>query len=225
MAGPPHVEEPTAEDLLLGRLRGGDEAAFRDIVDAWSGGMRRLAMAYVGSAASADDVVQDAWLAVIENLPAFEGRSSLRHWVYRIVANTAKRRGARDSRVIPVGDPSGGHGPTVDSSRFRPATQVFPGHWEELPAPWPTPEEATDAAEMRSVVAAEVRRLPPRQAAAVTLRDIEGYGAEDAAELMGVSAANQRVLLHRGRAAVRAAIEKYLASGVTDGQPGDSGKV
>jgi len=208
---------------LLGRLRRGDEVAFREIVDAWSGGMRRLAASHVGSTASADEVVQDAWLAVIENLAGFEGRSSLKHWVYRIVANTAKRRAARESRVVPIGDPSDEGSATVDPSRFQQAGEWFPGHWRELASPWPTPEETADAAEMGRVVATALRRLPPRQAAVVTLRDIEGYGADDAAELLGVTTANQRVLLHRGRSAVRAALEIYLATGVTNDHPRDSG--
>jgi RNA polymerase sigma-70 factor (ECF subfamily) len=157
---------------------------------------------------------------VIENLAGFEGRSSLRHWVYRITANTAKRRAARESKVVPVGNPSDA---TVDPARFQQPNEWFPGHWRGLPAPWPTPEEAADAAEMRRVVAEAVRQLPPQQAAAVTLRDVDGYGGKEAAELMGVSAANQRVLLHRGRAAVRTAIEDYVAIGVTVRHPEDSG--
>ena len=180
-------------------------------------------MSYVGTTASADDVVQDAWLAVIENLAGFEGRSSLKHWVYRIVANTAKRRALRESRVVPLGDPTSGDTATVDPTQFQQTTEWFPGHWRAFPAPWPTPEASADAAEMRRVVAEAVRRLPSRQAAAVTLRDIEGYAAAEAAELMGVSPANQRVLLHRGRAAVRAAIAEYLATVVTDERPHDSG--
>jgi RNA polymerase sigma-70 factor (ECF subfamily) len=219
----PHTARPApGDDPLTSRLLAGDEAAFAEVVDAWSGGMRRLAAAYVGPA-WADDVVQDAWLAVIEHLASFQGRSSLRHWVYRIVVNTAKRRAARDSRIVPVEDPTGEAGPAVEPSRFRGRAGPFPGHWQELPAPWPTPEEATDAAEVRRAVAEAVRRLPPRQAAMVTLRDIDGYGPDEAAELMGVSAANQRVLLHRGRAGVRAALEEYLTSGVTDRVPRDSG--
>lgn len=223
MAAPTAPDGPPDDDEVLARLRRGDEAAFVEVVDAWSGGMRRLAMAYVGTAASADEVVQDAWLAVIENLAGFEGRSSLKHWIYRIVANTAKRRASRESRVIPLGDLASEGAATVDPRRFQQATEWFPGHWRTFPAPWPTPEESTDAAEMGRVVAGAVRRLPPRQAAAVTLRDIEGYSAEEAAELLDVSPANQRVLLHRGRAAVRAAIEEYLAGAVTDEHPHDSG--
>jgi RNA polymerase sigma-70 factor (ECF subfamily) len=223
MAAHTAPDGPTGDDEVLERMRRGDQAAFVEVVDAWSGGMRRLAMSYVGTTASADEVVQDAWLAVIENLAGFEGRSSLKHWVYRIVANAAKRRASRESRVVPLGDLTSEGIATVDPLRFQQATEWFPGHWWTFPAPWPTPEESADAAEMRRVVAEAVRRLPPRQAAAVTLRDIEGYPAEEAAELMDVSPANQRVLLHRGRAAVRAAIEEYLASAVTDDRPRDSG--
>lgn len=215
----------TTEDHgLVDRLRAGDEAAFAEILDAWSGGMHRLAVSYVGSSASADEVVQETWVAVIENLAAFEGRSSLKHWVYRILANTAKRRAAREHRIVPVGDPLEEAGPSSEPSRFRGREELFPGHWRDLPAPWPTPEGASEAAEVREVVAKAVRRLPPRQAAAVTLRDIEGYEAEEAAALLGVSVANQRVLLHRARAAVRASLEEYLFSGETDGALGDSGQ-
>jgi len=197
--------------------------AFREMVDAWSGGMRRLAASHVRSTASADEVVQDAWLAVIENLAGFEGRSSLKHWVYRIVANTAKRRAARESRVVPIGDLTGETGATVDPSRFRRTTEPFPGHWRDLPSPWPTPEEAIDATEVRRVVTEALQMLPPRQAAAVTLRDIEGYESDAAAELLGITVANQRVLLHRGRSAVRAALEEYLGTDVTNDHPQDSG--
>ena len=215
---PPSLED----DQLVERLRRGDEAAFTQIVDAWSGGMRRLAMSYVGTMASADEVVQDAWLAVIENLAGFEGRSSLKHWVFRIAANTAKRRASRDSRVVPV-DLTAEAGPTVEPGRFQRPNEWFPGHWNDPPTPWPTPEEAGDAAELRRVVADALHNLPPRQAAAVALRDVEGYRAEETAELMGISPANQRVLLHRGRAAVRAAVEDYLRTGVTDRPARDSG--
>ena len=222
MTALPGPDDPAGDAEILDRLRRGDEAAFTLIVDAWSGGMRRLAASYVRPA-SADEVVQDAWLAVIENLSGFEGRSSLKHWVYRIVANTAKRRASRDSRVVPVGDPTSEDSTTVDPSLFQQPTEWFPGHWSRPPAAWPTPEEAIDAAEVNRVLAEAVRRLPPRQAAAVTLRDVEGYRATETAELLGVSLANQRVLLHRGRAAVRAALEEYLATGVTDEPPRDSG--
>ena len=186
-------------------------------------GMHRLAVSYVGSSASADEVVQETWVAVIENLAAFEGRSSLKHWVYRILANTAKRRAAREHRIVPVGDPLEEAVP-VPNRRASGAGRICS---RALAGPACTvahPEGASEAAEVREVVAKAVRRLPPRQAAAVTLRDIEGYEAEEAAALLGVSVANQRVLLHRARAAVRASLEEYLFSGETDGALGDSGQ-
>lgn len=214
----------TEDHELVDRLRAGDEAAFASLLDAWSGGMHRLAASYVGSRASAEEVVQETWLAAIEHLATFEGRSSLKHWVYRICANTAKRRAVREHRMVAAGDLVEEAGPSGEPSRFRGRDELFPGHWRDLPAPWPTPEEAAGAAEVRAVVAKAVRQLPPRQAAAVTLRDIEGYEPEEAASLLGVTVANQRVLLHRGRAAVRAALEEYLASGETDGTPDDSGQ-
>jgi RNA polymerase sigma-70 factor (ECF subfamily) len=220
---PPADSRPDGDGDLVDRLRAGDEAAFTRLVDGWSGAMLRLATSYVVGA-SAEEVVQDTWLAVIEHLDEFEGRSSLKHWVFRILANTAKRRAARDRRVLPVGDPGAEIGPTVDPDRFAGTGAFFPGHWRENPSAWHTPEHAAETAELRRVVADAVGRLPPRQAAVVTLRDVEGFEADEVAKLMGVSVANQRVLLHRGRASVRAALEEYLAGGVTAGPPHDSGR-
>jgi RNA polymerase sigma-70 factor (ECF subfamily) len=220
---PPAEGQTNDDGDLVDRLRAGDEAAFARLVDNWSGAMLRLATAYVVRA-SAEEVVQETWLAVIEHLDQFQGRSSLKHWVFRVLANTAKRRATRDRRVVPVGDPRADAGPTVDPGRFAPIDSLFPGHWKEMPAPWPTPESATEAAELQRVVAEAVRRLPPRQAIVVTLRDIEGFGSDEVAELMGISDANQRVLLHRGRASVRAVLEEYLSGGVTEDPRHDSGK-
>lgn len=201
------------DDVLVARLRGGDEAAFALVLDAWSGGLRRVAASYVASSASADEVVQDTWLAVIQNIDSFEGRSSLKHWVFRITANTAKRRAARESRAVPSGS-MGPDEPTVDPGRFRPADQLYPGHWSDEPSPWPTPDQETVASEVREVIAEAVGRLPARQRAVITLRDIEGYTSEETTSMLDLTPANQRVLLHRARAAVRAALADYLAPGV-----------
>ena len=169
---------PATQDApgLIDRLKSGDEAGFALLLDGWSSGMRRLARAYVGDEATAEEVVQETWLAVIENLAAFDGRTSLKQWVYRIVVNTAKHRASRDRGVVPVAvdDLTRDHDPTVPGSRFRPHGISFPGHWTGAPGPWPMPEGAVQAAELRRVVADAVRRLPPAQAAVVTLRDIEG---------------------------------------------------
>jgi RNA polymerase sigma-70 factor, ECF subfamily len=209
---------------LVDRLRAGDDQAFAQVLDAWSLSMRRLAASYVGSQASAEEVVQETWLAVIEHLDDFEGRSSFRHWVFRIVANTAKRRAARDRRTVLIGDLALDDESTVDPSRFRTLDQLFPGHWRHLPAPWPDPAQAAEQTEVRRVVAEALRQIPARQAAVVALRDIDGLDAGEVADLMGISAANQRVLLHRGRASVRAAIEAFFAGRVTDRRHQDSGQ-
>jgi RNA polymerase sigma-70 factor (ECF subfamily) len=202
------------DDVLVARLGSGDEAAFALLLNAWSGGMHRVAASYVASHASADEVVQDTWLAVIQNIDSFEGRSSLKHWVYRIAANTAKRRAARESRMIPSGTMSPSDEPTVDPSRFLAAGQPYAGHWQELPAPWPSPEQEALAGEIRQRLAEAVERLPARQRAVITLRDIEGRTSEETCSLLDVSHANQRVLLHRARAAVRGELEKLFQPGV-----------
>jgi RNA polymerase sigma-70 factor (ECF subfamily) len=206
-------DELPPDDVLVARLRSGDEATFAVLLDAWSGGMHRLAASYVTSSASADDIVQETWLAVIQNIDSFEGRSSLKHWVYRIAANTAKRRGARDSRVIPSGSMSPGNEPTVAPSRFR-ADQPYAGHWQDDPAPWPSPEQEALATEIRQRLAEAVRHLPARQRAVITLRDIEGHTSAETCLYLDISPGNQRVLLHRARAAVRVELENLLSPGV-----------
>jgi RNA polymerase sigma-70 factor (ECF subfamily) len=200
------------DDVLIARMRGRDEETFALLLDAWAGGMRRLAASYVASNASADEVVQDTWLAVIQNIDKFEGRSSLKHWVYRILANTAKRRALRESRTVLSGSMNPSDEPTVDPARFRSPGQLYPGHWQDLPAPWPSPEQESVAAETRQLLADAVNRLPARQRAVITLRDVEGHTSDETCSLMDITPANQRVLLHRARAAVRAELEDYLSS-------------
>jgi RNA polymerase sigma-70 factor, ECF subfamily len=202
------------DDVLVARLRRGDDAAFALLLDAWSRGMHRVAASHVASSATADEVVQDTWLAVIQNIDTFEGRSSLKHWVFRIAANTAKRSAARESRAVPSGSMGPDDEPTVNPVRFRPPDQLYPGHWHDLPAPWPSPDQEVMGAEVRRLVAAAVERLPARQRAVITLRDIEGHSSEETCSILDLSQANQRVLLHRARTAVRAELEEYLAPGV-----------
>ena len=187
---------------LLPRLRAGDVAAFELIVDAWSPAMLHVARSYVSGLATAEDVVQETWLAVLRGLDRFEGRSSLRTWVFRILMNVARKRGVADHRVAPIGDPLG-----ADAGRF-----ASDGHWLLPPTDWDTdPEGRLSALETRGVVDAALASLPERQRVVVTLRDVEGLTSEEVAEVLGVSAGNQRVLLHRGRAAVRAALERHFA--------------
>jgi RNA polymerase sigma-70 factor (ECF subfamily) len=187
---------------------------FAHVLDAWSGGMLRLARAYVSTDASAEDVVQDTWLAVIKGLDRFEGRSSLKTWVYRILVNTAKNRGVRESRTVSWTSLVAAQedvGPTVDLSRFQGRDEELPGHWREPPPMWPSAEAQVAAFEVRAQVEAALSELPYRQRAVITLRDIEGYSAEEVCSVLDISAGNQRVLLHRARAAVRARLEEYFA--------------
>src|SRR2546423_1922897 len=204
-----------AEVELLQRLRNREEVAFADIVDRWSRPMLSVARGHVSTDASAQEVVQDTWMAVIRGLDAFEGRSSLKTWVFRILVNTAKTRGVREFRTVPMSSLSisvDDDGPTVDPSRFRGPDDQFPGGWapHAVPQRWDAdPERSVESAEVREFVGAALEELPQRQRSVVVLRDVEGCDSDEVCAILGVSAANQRVLLHRGRARVRAALEDY----------------
>jgi RNA polymerase sigma-70 factor (ECF subfamily) len=196
---------------VVARLRAGDESAFAQIVDGWSGGMLRLARSFVSTDASAAEVVQDTWLAVVEGLDQFEGRAALRTWVYRILVNQAKRRGVRDRRTVPFASLApDDYGPTVDPGRFQGPEGDYPGHWREDPEAWP--EQVALSREVYDVVAEALAGLPARQRVVVALRDLEGHTADEVRALLGITAGNQRVLLHRGRAVVRAHLERYFSA-------------
>lgn len=191
---------------LLGRLRAGDQAAFARVVRAWSPAMLRVARAHVRTDAAAEDVVQEAWLGVLRSLGGFEGRAQLRTWVFRILVNTARRHGAQDARR-----PDLPGGPTVDPARFRDDDDPWPGHWRDdaAPTPW-DPEPALLAGEIRALLGTALADLPGRQRAVVELRDVHGFAAEEVCAMLDLSPANQRVLLHRGRARLRAVLEEAL---------------
>jgi RNA polymerase sigma-70 factor (ECF subfamily) len=176
--------------------------------------MLRVAMMYVSSRAVAEEVVQEAWLGVFAGLERFEGRSSLKTWVFRILTNTAKTRGEREGRSVPFSS-LGGDGdegePAVDADRFLASDHRWAGHWASSPRnPHDVPEERLLAREARARIATAIEALPASQRAVITLRDIDGFDADEACEILGVSEANQRVLLHRARSRVRAALEEYV---------------
>jgi RNA polymerase sigma-70 factor (ECF subfamily) len=205
-----------ADAVIVARLRARDESMFAALIDAWSPGMLRAARAYVADHHTAQDVVQEVWLGVLRGIDGFGQRSTLRTWVYRILINRAKTRGVRDARTIPVSDlASAGedHTPAVDRARFQGAGDPYPGHWRAVPPPWPSPEDVAVATETRRHLAAALAELPHRQRIVVTLRDVDGYTSDEVCDLLSISAANQRVLLHRGRAALRNTLEGYLARG------------
>lgn len=207
--------DPADDAEVLSKLRAGDERAFEAIVEAWSGGMTRVARGFLSTQDSAAEVVQDTWLAVIAGLDRFEGRSSLKTWVYRILINTAKRRGLVEHRTIPMsslGDDELDAGPTVDPARFRHPGEPYANHWREFPLAWPSPDQMLLDGELRARIVEAVEQLPERQRLVITLRDIEGYDASEVCALLDLTESNQRVLLHRARAAARGRIEDYVTA-------------
>jgi RNA polymerase sigma-70 factor, ECF subfamily len=206
-----------ADAVILARLRSRDETMFAALLDAWSPGMLRVARGYVADEHAAQDVVQEAWLGLLRGIDAFEGRSSLRTWTFRILVNRAITRGGRDARTVPLSSLVPGAedgGPTVDPARFQNAGEAYPGHWRSHPDPWPTPEGEALARETRRHLADALAGLPVRQRIVVTLRDAEGYSGAEVCGILEISPANQRVLLHRGRAALRAVLEERFAKEV-----------
>jgi RNA polymerase sigma-70 factor, ECF subfamily len=202
------------DEELVARLQARDENAFALVLGAWSQGMLRLARTLVSTRDSAAEVVQDTWLAVIQGIGTFEGRSSLKTWVYRILVRTARRRGVKESRTVPWSSlPAGADaGPTVDPTRFLGPGHPDSGHWREFPAPWPSPEQHALADEVRGRVFDALAELPGRQRLVIALRDVEGYSAAEVCSILEISEANQRVLLHRARAFVRGRLEEYYAT-------------
>jgi RNA polymerase sigma-70 factor (ECF subfamily) len=194
------------DDALLAALHARDERVFADLVERWSGVMLRLALAQVESRAVAEEVVQEAWLTVLRGLDRFERRSALRTWVLGIVVNLARSRARAERRSIPV-EPGG---PVVDPARFRPADAPAADHWALGPVPWPAPEEALLAGETRGVILGAIAALPSAQREVLYLRDLEGLGAAETCNILGLSDTNQRVLLHRARSRVRNALEHYF---------------
>ena len=195
---------PDEDAELLRALRAGDEGAYMALVDKYGASLLRVAMMYVSSRAIAEEVVGDTWLAVVTGLERFEGRSSLKTWLFRILTNKAKTRGQREARTRPFSSFDGDEeGTAVDVDRF-----ARDGAW--VAPPRGVPEERLLAGEARTVVDAAIAALPPNQRAVITLRDVDGFDAEEAREILGISDVNQRVLLHRARAKVRAALEGYL---------------
>ena len=200
------------EAQLLARLRAGDEHAFEALVARHYSTMLAVAQNYVKTRATAEEVVQEAWLGVLRGIDRFEGRSSLRTWILRILVNTAKTRGAREARSVPFASlaPEGDE-PAVDADRFRGPDDPFPGHWRAYPGNWQQlPEEALADRETLDVVLATIHDLPSPQRIVITMRDIQGCDSAEVCEALDVSEGNQRVLLHRARSKVRSALERHL---------------
>lgn len=205
-----------ADRALLERLRAGDEDAFMELVDALTPSMVRVARMYVSSLAVAEDVVADAWLGVLKGLDRFEGRSSLRTWILRIVTNIAKTRGVREGRSLPFASLAGDDldAPAFDPSMFLASDDPrWPSHWSSIPADWSgIPEDRLVGAETLRVVREAIAALPPMQAEVLRLRDVLGWSSEEVRNALDLTETNQRVLLHRARAKVRRALEREFES-------------
>jgi RNA polymerase sigma-70 factor (ECF subfamily) len=201
-----------ADAQLLDALRAGDEGAFAALVREYHSSLVRVARIYVSTLASAEEVAQETWLGVLNGLDRFEGRSSLRTWIFRILTNIAKTRAQREGRTLPFSalqDPGRVPEAAVDADRFLdPEHPRWPGHWAIRPDAWP--EEVLVAAETRERIAEAIEALPASQRAVITLRDVEGWDSADVCNALGLTETNQRVLLHRARSKVRGALESYL---------------
>ncbi len=195
------------ETELIAALRAGDESAFRALIEMYHAMLVRVARMYVPTQAIAEDVAQETWLAVLEGLDRFEGRSSLKTWIFRILTNRAKTRGIREGRSLPFSslEPAG---PAVEADRFHDGNHNWPGHWAALPRAFP--EERLLTAETRGVIERAIAALPPTQRAVISLRDVEGWSADEVCNALTLTETNQRVLLHRARSAVRTALERYF---------------
>jgi len=195
------------EGQLVAALRAGDEAAFKQLIDRYHASLVRVARAYVPTRALAEEVAQETWLAVVEGIGRFEGRSSLKTWLFRILTNRAKTRGVRESRSLPFSSFETDDA-AVEPERFKGPGERWTGHWNDPPREFP--EERLLAAETRSVIEEAIEKLPPTQRTVITMRDVDGWSAEEVCNALTLSETNQRVLLHRARSAVRAALERYL---------------
>lgn len=189
------------EAALFARARGGDEAALAELVDALHRPLLRIAESWVGRGATAEDLVQETWLSVVDHLDDFEGRASLKTWIVKILVNKAHTRRVRDKRFVPQGDDE----PEVLDGRFNGL-----GFWKGTPAFARGPEEALLGKEQNGWLLQALELLPETQRAVVTLRDIEEWSSEEVCNALGLSESNQRVLLHRGRQRLRAALESRV---------------
>jgi RNA polymerase sigma-70 factor (ECF subfamily) len=208
----------TEDHDLVQRLREGDESAFVELIDRYGATMLRVAQMYVRDRASAEEVVQETWLAVLNGIDRFEERSSLKTWLFRILTNRAKTRGQRDGRMVPFSALAGASDepdPSVDPDRFLGPDSPHPGAWAAPPVAWP--QEKLLESETLGVIEMAIDELPEAQRDVILLRDVDGWTPMEVSDALGITDGNQRVLLHRARSRVRAALERYLNPEIAGG--------
>lgn len=213
-AGPRATATGSAPDdaELARRVLAGDRQAFEALVARHGGPLLRFALTFVRSVAAAEEVVQDTWMAVLDGLPRFEGRSSLKTWMFRIVANRARTRLERDGRTVPFSALGAGGGEDPEGPAVAPERFDATGHWREPVEAWTeeSPERLVLRAETREVLESAIADLPASQRAVLVLRDVEGLGPEETCGLLELTEVNQRVLLHRARTRVRLAVARHM---------------
>ena len=209
----PTVSSPfTADSTLVAALQAGDEDAFCWLLDAYSARLHRLARSFVRTQGAAEEVVQETWLAVIAGIGRFEARSSVKTWIYRILMNQARRRGARDGRAVPFSSLTDDEERVVEPDAFLPAGHEWAGHWVSQPWRWEQlPPERLEAAETIDVVRRTIEGLAPLAREVIVLRDVDGWPPAEVSGLLEITDGHQRVVLHRARARVRRAVEAHLA--------------
>ena len=201
------------EALLVAALRRGDEAAFVGLVDQHGAALLRVARSYVRDDSAAEEVVQETWQALVRGVDRFEGRSSLKTWLFRVLANRARTLAVRERRSVPFSALADAEDdePAVDPDRFRAPDDPLAGHWLTPPRDWgEAPEERVLAQEARARIDAAIAALPPNQRAVIVMRDVEGWSAAEVCNILAIGETNQRVLLHRARSRVRRALEDYF---------------
>ncbi len=207
----------TLGPVVVDQLGEGDESAFAELIDDYGATMLRVAQMFVRDRATAEEVVQETWLAVLNGVDRFEGRSSLKTWLFRILTNRAKTRGQRDGRMVPFSSLAGAgeDEPAVDPDRFLGPDSPHPGAWAAPPRAWP--QEKVLEHETLDVIQMAINELPEAQREVIRLRDVEGWSPMEVADALEISDGNQRVLLHRARSKVRAALEMYLDPEIAGG--------
>ena len=200
------------DEAVVAALRASDEGAFVELFERHYPAMKHIARGYVDSEAVAEEVVQEAWLAVVVGIDRFQGRSSLSTWIYSILINQAKTHSSRERRTLPFSAAIGSRDEerAVDPDRFQGDDDVWPGHWATPPRPWNKPDRRLLSLEAREHLKEALAKLPERQRLIVCLRDVEGLASREVRERLGLTEENQRVLLHRGRSRLRAELEHYM---------------
>jgi RNA polymerase sigma-70 factor, ECF subfamily len=204
----------SSDRAVIEALRAGDERTFRDVYRRLCPGMRRVARSYVDSDAVAEEIVQETWLGILTGIDRFEGRSALGTWIFSILINQAKSHTKRERRTLPFSSisPSGGNEPAVGADRFQSDDEAWPGHWATAPRPWQRPDRRALSLEAREQLKQALSELPDRQRLIVGLRDVDGLSSGEVCDLLELSRENERVLLHRGRSRLRAALEEYVGA-------------